>query len=326
MKSGAAVALDVRNGEILAMASYPTYDPAQFNQNYDELIHDPDKPMLNRALNGTYPPASTFKMVTAVAGLETSVITPKEIINDTGVYNYYAPTYTPKCWKRGGHGRLNVAQAIMHSCNYFFYETGRRVGIEKLNFYSTALGLGVPTGIELSESSGILAGPDYRKKINGDAWMPGNTVQAAIGQSDNSFTPIQLASYIATLANGGTRYRLHLIKEIKNYETQESVKTVELEALSEINIKPENYAAVMEGVKGVTANGTASSVFYDFPVTLGGKTGTAQVYGHSDNAVFVGFGPFDDPEIAVAVVFEGGLHGSYAAYTARDIFSEYFGV
>jgi penicillin-binding protein 2 len=320
---GAAVAVQIKTGEVLAMATCPTYSQETFNKDYESLIKDPQRPMLNRALNGMYPPASTFKPLTALAGLEENVITIKETIPCGGYYNYTA-TYKPRCWKRGGHGRLSVVNAIASSCNCFFYETGRRVGITNLNKYSRALGLGELTGIELAESAGVLAGPDYRKSIKGAAWMPGNTIQAAIGQSDNMFTPIQLANYMGALANGGVRYKLHIIKEIKNCEDGSVVKKVEPQIAYELYIRPESYGAVMQGVRGVTSYGTACSVFRGFPVTLGGKTGTAEAYGEIDNAVFAGFGPFEDPEIAVSVVIEKGKHGTNAAYVAKDILAEYF--
>lgn len=325
IKCGAAVVVDVRNGEILAMATCPNYNPLLFNRDYDILIKDPLKPMLNRALNGLYPPASTFKPITAIAALEEGIITPKDTIFDTGRYMYYAPSYMPYCWNHNGHGKMNVTSAISHSCNYFFYDIGRRTGIQLLNEYSRKFGLGEATGIELPESIGILAGPDYRKKTKSIPWMPGNTIQAAIGQSDNMFTPLQLANYIATLSNGGTRYRLHLLKEIRSYENSEIIKTIEPEILSKIEIKPENHQALMDGLRGVMMdNGTASSLFKNFPVNLGGKTGTAQMAGTPDNGMFVGFGPFEKPEISIVVVFEKGLHGSYAAWTGKDILEAYF--
>jgi penicillin-binding protein 2 len=325
VECGASVVVQIKTGEILALATCPSYNPAKFNEEYDILIKNPLKPLLNRALNGIYPPASTFKMVTALAALEEEVITPNDTINDTGIYMYYAPSYMPKCWKKNGHGKLDIANAIARSCNYFFYDIGRRTGITKLNEYSKKLGLGELTGIELSESQGILAGPEYRKKIKGPMWMPGNTIQAAIGQSDNAFTPAQLVNYIATLASGGTRYKLHLIKEIKSYDDGKILYKKDPEIISEINIRPENYEAIMKGVKGVMAdNGTASSIFKNFPIILGGKTGTAEIYGKPNNALFVGFGPFEDPEIAVVTVIEKGLHGTYAAQVAKNIFETYF--
>ena len=211
IKGGAAVVIDVKTGEILALANYPTYNLETFSKDYNNLLNDPLKPMFNRAISGAYPPGSTFKMVTALAGLEEGVISPNSIIVDKGVYTYYAPNYAPACWvwnERGAtHGPQNVSQAIENSCNYFFFDVGRMLTIDRLNKYAKMLGLGMPTGIELpGEVKGNLAGPESRAQKGGDPWQLGETIQAAIGQSEQQFTPLQLANYVATIVNGGTRY------------------------------------------------------------------------------------------------------------------------
>ncbi len=328
-KSGAAVCIDVKTGEVLAMASYPGYQPDEYNKNYDALLKDESKPLFNRALNGAYTPGSTFKPLTSIAALESGTIEPNTKIYDAGKYMYYAPSYTPTCliWRRTGetHGTINVSEAIGVSCNYFYYEVGRLMGIETINKYAYMFGLGETTGIELSETTGIVAGPDYRDKL-GLEWYPGDTLQAAIGQSDNMYTPAQLASYVATIINGGKRYGLHLVKEVRRYDNGETVMEKTPEVLSDNPIEQTTVDAVLDGMKRVTADGTAKAVFEDFPVAVGGKTGTAEVSRGSDNVLFVGFAPYENPQIAVAIVIEHGASSSFAASVGRDIFEYYLGL
>lgn len=327
--SGAAVAVDIKTGGVLAMASLPDYDPAEYTKIYNDLLKDPKKPLFNRALNGAYTPGSTFKPLTSIAALEEGIINPNSIIEDKGIYTYYAPSYQPTCliWKssRRTHGKINVSQAIGVSCNYFFYEVGRRLTINKIDEYARKFGLGETTGIELSESSGILAGPEYRKKI-GAQWYPGDTLQAAIGQSDNMFTPAQLASYVSTLLNKGKRYSLHLVKEVRSYETGEVVFKNGSKVISENEISSSTLEAVKDGMRRVTEDGTAKAVFDDFPIAVGGKTGTAEVSGGSDTVLFVGFAPYENPQIAVAVVLEHGATSRFAAQVARDMFDCFLGI
>lgn len=326
--SGAAIAIDVKTGGVLAIASFPAYDPVTYTENYNELLNDKTNPLFNRALNGAYTPGSTFKPLTAIAALEEGVVTPTSTINCEGVYKYYAPSYQPTCliWKSGKtHEHINVSEAIGVSCNYYFYEAGRRVGIEKIGEYARAFGLGEKTGIELSEATGIVAGPQYREKLDMQ-WYPGDTLQAAIGQSDNMFTPAQLASYIATILNKGTRYSLHIIKEVREYDTDRVVYSSKPKILSQVKIKDSTFEAVKDGMRRVTDDGTASAVFEDFPIEVGGKTGTAEVSQGSDNVLFVGFAPYDNPQIAVAVVIEHGASSRYAAMIGRDMFASYLGL
>ncbi len=325
--SGAAIAVDVKTGAVLAIASYPSYEPSTYTENYNELLKDETNPLFNRALNGAYTPGSTFKPLTAIAALEEGVVTPTSTINCEGVYEYYAPSYRPTCliWKSGRtHGPLNVSEAIGVSCNYYFYEAGRRVGIEKLEEYAKKFGLGEKTGIELSEATGIVAGPTYRESV-GLSWYPGDTLQAAIGQSDNMYTPAQLASYVATILNKGTRYSLHIVKEIREYDTDNLVYQTKPKVLSENRISDSTFEAVKDGMRRVTGDGTASAVFEDFPVEVGGKTGTAEVGKGSDNVLFVGFAPYDNPQIAVAVVIEHGASSRYAARIGKDMFASFLG-
>lgn len=326
---GAAVAIEINSGDVLAMASYPSYDLTTYNEDYSSLYSDDKNPLFNRALNGAYTPGSTFKPLVAVAALEEGIINPQTKIRDQGIYRYYAPSYEPTCliWKnsRTTHGNITASEAIGVSCNYFFYEVGRLLTIDNIDKYAERFGLGETTGIELSESTGIVAGPKYRESIN-QTWYPGDTLQAAIGQSDNMYTPAQLASYVATLLNKGVRYGLHLVKEVKSYDTGEVILRNNPTVLSENPISEETFAAVKDGMRRVTADGTASGVFENFPIAVGGKTGTAEVSGVGDNVLFVGFAPYDNPQIAVAVVIEKGASSSFAAKVARDMFESYLGI
>ncbi len=331
--SGAAVVIDVRTGDVLAMATYPSYDPQLFNQNYNLLLKDPAKPLWNRAISGTYTPGSTLKPLAAIAALSTGAITINELLPCDGVYTFYED-YQPKCWiwaeQHKTHGMLDVTKAIENSCNCFFYETGRRVGIDAINEYAAKMGLGKKTGIELpEEASGNVSSPAYKKTLYEDAsegrWMGGDTIQTAIGQSYSAFTPIGLASYAATIANGGTRYKTHIIKSVHSTTDGSLVYESKPEVLSNVDISEDNLSAVRQGMLGVADEGSAKQIFSGYPVSLGGKTGTAQISKKaSNNALFISFAPFDKPEIAVAVVIEHGYRGANAAYVARDIYDEYF--
>ncbi len=331
--AGAAVVIDVKNGDILAVATYPTYDPARFNEMYNELATDEDMPMWNRALSGTYTPGSTFKPLTAIAAIENGVLGVNEIIEDKGIYTFY-DDYQPRCWiwteQHRTHGKINVSGAIEGSCNYFFYEVGRRLGIDKLAEYASLFGLGELTGVQLSEEvKGNVASPSYKQKVykneEDKKWYAGDTIQAAIGQSIHQFTPIQIANYAATIANGGTRYKTNIIKNIRSTVDGSIVSESVPEVIRQIDMRPEVYNAVKNGMKRVVDEGSASSVFDGYPIAIGGKTGTAQVNKKStNNAIFMAFAPFDEPEIAIAVVLEHGLRGANAGYVAKDIFDEYF--
>ena len=331
--AGAAVVLDVKSGALLASATYPTYDPARFNQDYAQLAEDPGKPIWNRAISGGYAPGSTFKPLVAIAALEKGTVGINELIRCDGIYKYYQD-YQPKCWiwSSSGktHGDLNVTQAIEFSCNCYFYEAGRRTGIEAINEYAKMFGLGELTGIGLpEESKGNISNPEYKASVEKTAenkrWYPADTIITAIGQSYSYFTPIQLANYVATIANGGTLYKTHLLKSIRSSVDGSVVYSNEPSVLKTVSIKPENLEAVKKGMYGVVDEGSASGIFENYNIPVGGKTGTAQVGSNvSDNALFVAFAPFDNPEIAVAVVVEHGVKGANAAYVAKDIFDEYF--
>ncbi|WP_297719154.1 penicillin-binding transpeptidase domain-containing protein [Intestinimonas sp.] len=326
-EGGAAVVMDVRDGGVLAMASYPTFDLTTYTQNYNALLADPLEPLKNRATQEVYPPGSTFKMVTAIAGLEEGIITPDTEILDTGRYLYY-DDYQPQCWiyrqQRGTHGRENVTDAIKDSCNVFFYDVGRRLGISLLEEYTAAFGLGESTGIELYESTGWMDGPEYTES-QGQTWYDGNTLPAAIGQGSSRFTPLQLASYVATLANGGTHYAAHLLKEVKSADFSQVLYRYEPEVLGQLDIDPEHLSAVTEGMLKVTTEGSAKTYFKDLGVQVAAKTGSAQVSSATEsNALFVAFAPYEDPEIALAIVVEKGGSGSTLASIAAQILEYYF--
>lgn len=343
-KAGAAVVMNVKTGEILAMASYPDYEPELFvngisQKKLDE--YNKGDNIFNRAISGVYAPGSTFKMITAIAGLETGVITPTKKINDIGVYK---KAHEPACWIWNSygmsHGWLNVTEAITHSCNYFFYEVGYRATIDNIAKYAKYYGLGEKTNVELPmEEKGIVATRDKAKE-RGDEWQIGETLSAAIGQSYNSYTPIQMAKYISMLANGGEPIDVTIVKSINdvngNQVSKEDITKfvnaklgLTKEKKENLNIKKENIDAILKGMKGVTSEegGTAYSTFANFNIELGGKTGSAQtdVQGKI-NGWFVGFAPYEEPEIAVVVLVENAGSGSYTAEVARDILQEYFGM
>ena len=327
-EGAACVVMDVNRAEVLASASYPSYHLATYSADLAENSADPLKPFLNRAFQGVYAPGSTFKMVTAVAGLESGIIEPDTEIMDTGVYTYYQDD-GPQCWYwrqyRRKHGLVNVSEALEVSCNIFFFDVGRRVGIQGLQEFAAKFGLGEPTGIELYEETGVMAGPEYTQSM-GQTWYEGSTLSVAIGQESSQFTPLQLANYIATLVNGGTRYSAHLLTEVKSSDFSQVLYTYEPEVLDSIDIQPENLDAVKAGMLALTTGkGSLARYFQDLPVQVGAKTGSAQVNAETEsNAVFVCFAPYDDPQIAISLVVEKGGSGSTLASIAADILRYYF--
>jgi penicillin-binding protein 2 len=316
--------LDVSDFSILAAATYPTYDLSQYvsdSDYYTELLEDSTNPLFNRAFNGAFTPGSVYKPCVAAAALEEGVLTSSTKITCNHTYEYYAPSYTPTCL--GYHGALTVTSALAYSCNIFFYDTGRQLGIENMDLYSKSFGLGTTTGVEIGESEGTLASPSYRIS-NGGTWQPGDVIQAAIGQSDNAFTPLQLATYCATIANNGTRLKTHLVDKITDYTRDTVLSQTEAEEVETVSVSAENLKIVQEGMREVCTIGTASSTFGDYGIAVAGKTGTAENPGHSDNTVFIGYAPYDNPQIAVAVVIEYGTSGVYSTGVAKDIFDAYF--
>ena len=325
-RGGAAAVVSVGTGEVLALASYPTYDLSTFNEDYDELVNDQRLPMFNRATQGIYAPGSTFKMVTAVAALESGIITPSSIIQDRGIYTYYKDPQ-PMCWiysQTGStHGRINVSQAITDSCNYFFYEVGRLTGIRTLDSYASQFGLGQSTGIEIGDSSGVLASPEWAESHDQE-WTDGQTITAAIGQSYNLFTPLQLANYVATLVGGGDHYQAHLLKNVKAYDNSRLLYMYDDNPINAVEIYDSTLNAVTRGMHELTVSGSVAYAFENCVVSAGAKTGSAQVGTDIANGVFVAYAPYEKPEIAVAIVIEKGGSGAALANTAVEIINSWF--
>lgn len=321
--AGAIVVLDVNTFEVLALSTFPSFDLS----NYQEDLTDPTKSFVNRTLSGEYPPGSVMKPAIALAGLEEGVIEPTSRLTCNRFFEYYGSTF--QCL--GYHGSIAVPLALRDSCNIFFYQVADKLGISKMNDYCKRLGLGVPTGLELSgnEASGILAGPEEREKRNelygtNTPWYPGDTLQAAIGQSDNLFTPIQLAAYTATIANGGTRYQTRLIKSISDYSRSTVIQENTSAVLDQLNVDPENMEAVQYGMRLAMASGSASYALGNYPIPLAGKTGTAQASSGSDHGLLACYAPYDEPEIAVVIVLEHAAHGYSAAPAMKQILDCYF--
>ena len=352
-KGGAVVVANVNTGEVLAMASYPDYEPELFyngisQEKYDEYRNNPYFPFMNKAIS-PYPPGSIFKMVTAIAALDSGVTTTTEKINDNGPYYGITDEHAnpPACWLYNtygrGHGRLDISGAIQNSCNYFFYEVSTRMGIDTFNEYSKFFGLGRKTGIELpAETSGTLAGKEAAQNTSEKWWSPAKTAYASIGQSLNSFSPLQMVRYISMIANGGHKVDMTLVKnvvtangtQISKNEIEEFVNKklqVPEDTSQNFEFSQEHIEAVKIGMRAATdePGGTAYSVFKNFDIEVAGKTGSAETGKSKEADVyawFAGFAPYDNPEIAVVVMVENGRHGSYTAEVVRDIISEYFGM
>lgn len=311
--AGAAVAVKIDSGEVLCAANYPTYDSATLSKNYDKLASDPIKPLTNRAFQGVYPIGSTIKPIVAIAALENGHYEKGETIYCKQAYTFFAD-YTPHCMHY--HGSMNLKSALSKSCNYFFFELGRRLGALTLTDYFKQFGLGVKTGVQVDDAAGIILEP----KTNG---FGGDTLQISIGQM-NAFTPLQLANYTATLANGGTHYKASLINQVVSYDMSETYEKMTSEVVNTIAMTSKNLAAVKEGMLSVTVDGTGRAALGDYPIKVGGKTGTSQVEGKEDHSIFVAFAPFDNPEIAISVVLEHGNSGYSAGTIVRDIMDSYF--
>lgn len=343
-----AVVTNVKTGEILAMASCPDYNPQFFcdgisTEQWNNYNNNKTTPLRNRAVQNSYAPGSIYKMVTAIAALQEQKIGMYDRINDTGRYFVEGADKDYRCWLYNdygyGHGPLNVSGAIEKSCNFYFYTVGSRTGIEAIDRYARYFGLGRKTGIELpNETPGLLAAPELVSQREGRNWSEADTIIAAIGQSYNDFSPIQVSKYISMLANGGKNIDLSIIKSVTlSNGTQVSDSEIEefldrklgrtKEAVEEIPINQEYLQAVLKGMESVTDSegGTAYQIFRDFNISVGGKTGSAEA-GPNVNAWFVGFAPFENPEVAVVVMVENGGHGFYTAEVVRDVIQEYFGM
>lgn len=318
--AGAVVMLDVRDFSVLAASSCPTYDLNKYSlygDYYIKLSQDKTLPMFDRAFDGVFACGSVFKPCVALAALENKVINEKTEFYCTKYYDYY-PSNVVECMHY--HGAQNVESATIHSCNWFFAETGRRLGIKRIDDCAEKLGLGKKTGVEFGEAEGILAGRDSGE------WQAGNTPQAAIGQSDNAFTPVQLATYAATLANNGTRLKTHIVSKITSYDNSVIIRDFSKpETAIKSTFSEKNLKTVQNAMRGVARDqeGTAYSVFGDYKVDVAAKTGTAENAG-SDHAVFICYAPFEKPEVAIAVVIENGVKGKYAMQVAKDLLDVYF--
>ena len=317
--AGAAVLLDVRDNSVIAAVSYPSFDVSKYyDADYSSYIFEnEDLPLFNRAFDGAFAPGSTFKPCVATAALQEKVISTHTTINCDGVYDYYKDDVV-KCL--GVHGDQQIESAMAHSCNCYFAEVGRRLGITTMYLYAEKLGLGSKTGLEVNESTGFLAGRDST------TWYEGNTVQAAIGQSDNTFTPVQLATYVSAIANDGVRYRTHLVRKIVNYERDETVlynDPKNPEIMAETGVSKDVISTVKEAMYAVTQTDTMQRQAGQYPMKIGCKTGTAENAG-SDHNVFICFAPYDKPKVALCVLIEHGAHSYLAQQTACDILDAYF--
>lgn len=325
--AGSIVVLDVNDFSVLACVTYPSYDLSTYKENIVELNTDETAPLWNRALRSTYAPGSTVKPAVAIAGLEEGIVKPDTGIKCNLLYTYYSgPPF--KCYNNNGHAgsEQTVVTAIRNSCNTYFYEVGRQLGIDKMDDYLYAYGLGRKTGVELTEAEGVLAGPEEREAAGG-IWYPGDVVQAAIGQSDHLFTPIQLASYAGMLANGGTKYRTHFVKAVKSADYSQTVYETQPEILSKVNASETNKAAVKQGM---VALGDSYLAFKDLPFSVACKTGTAQrkqKVGDKEieytNGFMIAYAPADNPQIAIAVAIENTKSSSTVTCVA-EILKAYF--
>ncbi len=326
--AGAVVALDCRTGAILACATYPSYDISTYAEDAEELNKNSASPLWNRALLSTYATGSTMKPSVAIAALEAGTIDENFTVYCSGSYTYLGQHF--KCEQAHETAFVNVVNAIDESCNTFFYEVGQMLGIEKMNEYRTLLGLGTKTGCELGESAGVLDSPEYRASLNQE-WLPGFTVQSAIGQAGNLFTPIQLANYVATIANGGTRFRTHFIKSIKSADYSKTILENEPEIVCETGISEKTLDIVKRGMLEVGTTGYCMNYFKHLPVKVAAKTGTSQEYRKLNNqsvkinnGFLIAFAPYENPEIAIAAVGEGLTSGAYVAPVIADIVEAYF--
>ncbi|MGN1051491.1 MAG: penicillin-binding transpeptidase domain-containing protein, partial [Acutalibacteraceae bacterium] len=316
--AGGVVMLSVKDFSVLAASTYPSYDLSKYSnyKYYNSLVNDKTSPLFSRCFSGSFAPGSIFKPCVAIAALEENVINTNTTIVCTHDYDYY-PTNVVKCL--GYHGSIQMNHAMTVSCNYFFAETGRRLGVDAMYLYAEKFGLGEKTGVEISENTGILAGRDSK------SWVAGNTVQAAIGQSDNAFTVAQLATYVATLANDGTRLKTHIVDKVTDYSRENTVSKTQKTVVDTLEVKESNLKAVKESMKNVADSpyGTAYATFGNYDIEIAAKTGTAENSG-SDHTTFICYAPYDKPEVAIAVVLEHGAKGIYSQSVAKALLDEYF--
>ncbi len=333
-EGGAIVAMDVKTGRVLACASYPTYDINSYFKDYNELKEQEDAPLFNRVLQATYPPGSTYKLVTMIAAVDNNIIDRNYLIEDEGVYMRFADqAYFPRCMLYTSvgatHGTLNPMQAIAKSCNYYFYEIGYLTGIDKIDEVGKAMGLGEETGIELPEKTGARANPETKARIYEGSkgyWYGTDTVQAAIGQSENRYTPLQLCVYCSTLANRGTRYKATLLSRVMSSDYEQLLYKNEPEILGQLEISDEAYYIYTTGMHMTTlSGGTASGAYRGYSIDVCAKTGTAE-HGSlgSDHGAFMVYAPMDDPQIAVYMYVEKAGGGGFLGDATRSVLDAYF--
>ncbi len=333
-EGGAAVMVEVKTGDVLVCANYPTYNLSTFNRDFNRLKDQADKPLYNRALLAEYHPGSIYKMVTAIAAVDTADIGRHYKIQDRGIFREYEDQgYTPACYiyTSSGvtHGFVNMMEAISSSCNYYFYSVGLEVETAEVDRVAQTLGLGEPTGVELAENIGLRSNPETKaeayKGTGEAAWVDGDKLQGAIGQGLNAFTPMQMACYTAALANDGVRNKATFLNRVVSYDYRDLVYNNQSEVLSSLEISEEAKTAVLEGMLMAAEEGTAYSFLSDYPIKVAAKTGTAQHgAGGSDHASFVCFAPADDPEIAIAIYVEKGAQGGNLGQVARQLMDAYF--
>lgn len=337
-EQGAIVALDPTSGDILAMASRPGFDPNVLSREltakqWVEIVQDEGRPLNNRASQGQYPPGSTFKIPMAVAALETKTVSPSSTVYCNGGYQFGKRLYHD--WKASGHGYVNLHNALVHSCDVYFYTIGQRMGIDLMAEFGKDFGLGKATGVELpSERSGIMPSPAWKQQTKKEQWLPGETISAAIGQGYVTVTPLQMASLVGTVANDGINYRPRLVSAVMD-RTSGNLQELPAVPRGKMNVKPETFRIIKDALADVVAKGTATKAKSSM-VTIGGKTGTAQVAAlrtgpeenipkkFRDHAWFVAFAPVESPKIAVAVLAEHMGHGGAAAAPlAKEVIETY---
>lgn len=348
-RKGALVAIEPETGGILAFVSNPTYDPNLFvdgisPENWKELNEHPDKPMVNRAINGAYPPGSTFKPFMALAALETGKRTPSQAISDPGFFTFGNHTFRDD--KKGGHGSVDMYKSIVHSCDTYYYVLANDMGIDNIAKFMAQLGFGQRTGVDLGkddsgESKGVLPSPEWKKqrfkRPEQQKWYAGETISIGIGQGYNAYTPMQLAQATATLANNGVMFRPHLVRHIVDTKTEEK-RQVEPKPIRDLNLKEKNLEVIHRSMLGVIKEGTGARAFAGAPYLAGGKTGTAQVFSLKgadykasavkqhlrDHALFIAYAPIDKPKIALAVLVENGGFGAQSAAPIARMVLDYY--
>jgi penicillin-binding protein 2 len=348
-RKGALVAIEPATGGILALVSTPTYDPNLFvdgisPENWKELNEHPDKPMINRTINGAYPPGSTFKPFMALAALETGKRTPQQAISDPGYFTFGNHTFRDD--KKGGHGMVDMYKSIVHSCDTYYYVLANDMGIDAIARFMAGLGFGQKTGVDLGkddsgESKGVLPSPEWKKqrfkKPEQQKWYSGETISIGIGQGYNAYTPIQLAQATATLANNGVMFRPHLVRSIVDAKSGER-RPVEPKPIRDLGLKAKNLEVIHRAMVGVNKEGTGARAFAGAPYTVGGKTGTAQVFSlkgadykaHAikkelrDHALFIAYAPIENPVIALAVLVENGGFGAQSAAPIARMVLDYY--